>query len=254
MINYGSHARQYPCAFTLIELLTVIAIIGILAAIIIPTVGQVRGSAKGAQCRSNLRQIGLAISLYPADNKGVYPRARWNVVNGETDANWAEALHAYIPTKANGNSAVISPVFLCPAEATQPVLGVGGSYIQYFCTNALEKDNTTNKMDSSPTAGPRKVEAIKNPSKTFLLLDAVVKTTGNLIGGSAVPGQRCSFDDAQTDMAAAPASRTRLSFRHKDGIMVLFMDGHVQKFTLDALLVSCPIGNVGRTVWDGKDY
>lgn len=48
-------------AFTLIELLTVIAIIGILAAIIIPTVGKVRDSAKKAQCVSNLKQIGMTI-------------------------------------------------------------------------------------------------------------------------------------------------------------------------------------------------
>lgn len=47
-------------AFTLIELLTVIAIIGILAAILIPVVGAVRESARNAQCVSNLRQIGMA--------------------------------------------------------------------------------------------------------------------------------------------------------------------------------------------------
>ncbi|MBC8011478.1 MAG: prepilin-type N-terminal cleavage/methylation domain-containing protein [Burkholderiales bacterium] len=57
-------------AFTLIELLTVIAIIGILAAIIIPTIGKVRQSANRAQCASNLRQIGLAAKSWSADNKG----------------------------------------------------------------------------------------------------------------------------------------------------------------------------------------
>ncbi|AHF91439.1 N-terminal cleavage protein [Opitutaceae bacterium TAV5] len=60
-------------AFTLIELLTVIAIIGILAAIIIPVVGKVRQSAKAATCTSNLRQIGVAFTLYRNDNKGMAP-------------------------------------------------------------------------------------------------------------------------------------------------------------------------------------
>jgi prepilin-type N-terminal cleavage/methylation domain-containing protein/prepilin-type processing-associated H-X9-DG protein len=63
-------------AFTLIELLTVIAIIGILAAILIPVVGSVRESAKGSLCRSNLRQIGLAAHLYAADNEDFLPPTR----------------------------------------------------------------------------------------------------------------------------------------------------------------------------------
>ncbi|AHF90525.1 N-terminal cleavage protein [Opitutaceae bacterium TAV5] len=61
-------------AFTLIELLTVIAIIGILAAIIIPVVGKVRQSARRASCLSNIRQIGTAIFLYADDNKGYGPK------------------------------------------------------------------------------------------------------------------------------------------------------------------------------------
>lgn len=64
---------SYPVraqAFTLIELLTVIAIIGILAAIIIPTVGSVRNSARAAQAISNIKQIGMATQLYAQDNRG----------------------------------------------------------------------------------------------------------------------------------------------------------------------------------------
>jgi prepilin-type N-terminal cleavage/methylation domain-containing protein/prepilin-type processing-associated H-X9-DG protein len=249
-MNYASPARRHPLGFTLIELLTVIAIIGILAAIIIPTVGQVRGSAKGAQCRSNLRQIGLAVSLYPADNKGFYPRTRRNEVNGNTDANWAQALTPYIPAKSPSDLRVINPVFLCPSEVNQPALGDSGSFIQYFSTYALERDNTTKAATPGGTSGPRKVEAIKNPSKTFLLLDAVVKPTG----ASDVSGQACNFKEAQDDIGKAPADRTILSFRHKDSIMVLFMDGHVQKFTLDALLVALPNTPVGQAVWEGKEY
>ncbi|EIP97704.1 prepilin-type N-terminal cleavage/methylation domain-containing protein [Opitutaceae bacterium TAV1] len=60
-------------AFTLVELLTVIAIIGILAAIIIPVVGKVRQSAKAVTCLSNLRQMGVAVAAYRADNKGFPP-------------------------------------------------------------------------------------------------------------------------------------------------------------------------------------
>lgn len=63
-------------AFTLIELLTVIAIIGILAAILIPTVGAVRAVAKKANCASNLREIGRLCLLYANENKGFMPAER----------------------------------------------------------------------------------------------------------------------------------------------------------------------------------
>ncbi|MBC8012161.1 MAG: DUF1559 domain-containing protein [Burkholderiales bacterium] len=60
-------------AFTLIELLTVIAIIGILAAILLPTVGAVRKAAHAAACKSNLRQWGVALQLYQNENKQKLP-------------------------------------------------------------------------------------------------------------------------------------------------------------------------------------
>ncbi|MDR1283089.1 MAG: DUF1559 domain-containing protein [Opitutaceae bacterium] len=62
-------------AFTLIELLTVIAIIGILAAILIPTVSSVRATARRTQCLSNTRQIGMAMLLYASDHKDTFPLA-----------------------------------------------------------------------------------------------------------------------------------------------------------------------------------
>jgi prepilin-type N-terminal cleavage/methylation domain-containing protein len=61
-------------AFTLIELLVVIAILALLAALILPVLAQVRESARQTACRSNLRQIGLALDLYRQDYNGFPPR------------------------------------------------------------------------------------------------------------------------------------------------------------------------------------
>jgi prepilin-type N-terminal cleavage/methylation domain-containing protein len=60
-------------AFTLIELLTVIAIIGILAAILIPVVGHVKMSASRSTMTSNMRQVGISMGLFAADNRSRMP-------------------------------------------------------------------------------------------------------------------------------------------------------------------------------------
>ncbi len=60
-------------AFTLIELLVVIAIIAVLTAILLPVFFSVRGKARQTVCVSNMRQIGIAISLYAQDADDLYP-------------------------------------------------------------------------------------------------------------------------------------------------------------------------------------
>ena len=65
-------ARQ---AFTLIELLTVIGIIAVLAALLFPVFATARGKAREITCVSNLRQIGMAIKMYTQDHDELYPWA-----------------------------------------------------------------------------------------------------------------------------------------------------------------------------------
>ncbi len=55
-------------AFTLIELLIVIAIIAVLISILLPALGSARESGRQVMCQSNLRQIGIAMTLYANDN------------------------------------------------------------------------------------------------------------------------------------------------------------------------------------------
>ncbi|MFH0980136.1 MAG: H-X9-DG-CTERM domain-containing protein [Planctomycetota bacterium] len=69
--NTLGHATA-RCAFTLVELLTVVSIIALLLAILLPSLRNAREQARTAVCGSNLRQIALANELYAADNQQRY--------------------------------------------------------------------------------------------------------------------------------------------------------------------------------------
>src|SRR5690625_3889106 len=83
-------------AFTLIELLTVIAIIGILASILIPVVGQVREQAKVAQCTVHLRDLGNGVAMYANDHEDMIPpflRSTSGVLGPESE--WGSLVDAH---------------------------------------------------------------------------------------------------------------------------------------------------------------
>ena len=60
-------------AFTLIEILVVVAILIILMALLLPALSAARQQVAGFECLSHLRQIGQAVAMYRADNDDVYP-------------------------------------------------------------------------------------------------------------------------------------------------------------------------------------
>jgi prepilin-type N-terminal cleavage/methylation domain-containing protein/prepilin-type processing-associated H-X9-DG protein len=107
-----------PGGFTLIELLVVIAVIAILASLLLPGVLQGKAAAQSAKCKSNLRQLALALSFYVDDHR-VYPMW-WH---RGTDKYWYQILPAYAGTQG-GDFSRADPLFTCPTFKGSSVNGM----------------------------------------------------------------------------------------------------------------------------------
>ena len=120
-------ARTIHSAFTLVELLVVVAIIGILISLLLPAIQAARESARRVQCMNNLRQIGLALTAYH-DAYGAFPRGGWPAASA--NLSWSASILPYIegtnmhkllnPAVAYTDPAnlaagqTVLPIFLCP--------------------------------------------------------------------------------------------------------------------------------------------
>jgi prepilin-type N-terminal cleavage/methylation domain-containing protein/prepilin-type processing-associated H-X9-DG protein len=87
-----ARAASAPDGFTLVELLVVVSIIAVLAAMLFPVLAQARGKARQTHCLSNVRQITAAVLMYADDYDDRAPLARYGPQTGRFSTPWEPTL------------------------------------------------------------------------------------------------------------------------------------------------------------------
>lgn len=95
-------------AFTLVELLVAIAIIGVLIALLLPAIQAARAAARRTQCANNMRQIGLAIHQYANTHDGQMPQAYHDFNVASRERTWIYSLAPYMES--------VDAIRICPED------------------------------------------------------------------------------------------------------------------------------------------
>jgi len=137
--------------FSLIELLVVIVIIGILAALIVPAAGRGTSQAKRAKCLQNLRQIQVATIAYAGENDGQFPTAERIYGFPHEFENFSNSLGRYLDVTRD-------KIMFCPGELmstrnpSTPLYQTNYTTYQYFnFNNTFQGTFSSNKPDLSRT-------------------------------------------------------------------------------------------------------
>ena len=235
-------------AFTLVELLVVIAVVSLLALLLFPALRRAKQRVQDTRCISNLHQHGIALAQFLNDNH-VFPLYHNSAINKgqnqEHSINWETALfeHVVLPAARPGK---LEGVFQCPTLRQPPGLPSAVLYYSYGYNSYGLMGHTTDASlglgglgfkypgSAGGNYGPPLPEsAVINPTETLAAGDGLIGWDGLIGDGSFVLGRM----PTSLFHAFGPdeASRRRMNGRHAGKGNVLFCDAHVVAVSLQTL-------------------
>ena len=217
-----------PKAFTLVELLVVMAIIAILASILFPVFGRARENARRASSQSNLKQIGLAFAQYTQDYDERLPFA-------SAGDRYPLKLQPYIKNWQ---------IFLSPSDGTEwpgnprdPSTSAG-RYMLELCPNYGYNREYLSRVPvlTGPDTG-QSLAAVNSPAQTVLVVSSVYATNAPTLTNLVYGFHRVLPPSSWAGTTNPPAANNYgyVWPRYLGHANVAFADGHVKAMNMGAL-------------------
>lgn len=206
--------------FTLVELLIIIAIIGVLAALLMPALRSALASAHTTSCANNLRILGAAMATSAEDKRGWYPGGReWQPLT-----TWAQAwfYNKYFNAQAPIQEEYVDGKWRVKLSERWRITPTPQGQL-YHCPAA------SFRWEDYPS-GWSQWDYILSYARTYQLLSVRVNRLKKPSQAAVLIETWSVWDDAFIDCAAANAN-TNITDRHNRGNL-LFYDGHVQRYQL----------------------
>ena len=232
--------RPIRSGFTLIELLVVIAIIAILAGMLLPALAKAKEKGRAATCISNLRQIGIATTLYAEDNNETFHNVNGSIPNNgqwtlgpkfedllKPDNSLAYWGVAYINYTGKNKT-----LFRCPtAKTVDEWRETGLKYPSEWWLNSTYGINRYAVEPYDTTVrGPLKIRNLKSPQTTVFAQDAAEqKMEGEEDSLGLFPGYKENLTQWKVSLAGLyPGKRMELEwFRHNGNCNTIWVPGNV---------------------------